>query len=216
MKISGRLISVNTVDVIDISLGGVALRTNRMLQIGTEHLFRVETKGHSMSVKGVVVWSTPRETRQTTDGEIEQLYAVGMRYNDLDTKKVNALIEFIESHKLEKDSLKLHSMSGSRFNMRYHLSSNGKFMLTCPEDFLVREISPRDMLIETEHAYELDKELPMIIFLPGNNKISFTGQIVSCKPINAAEPKQVAIGVKFLNLMDESVQKLTGFIGTLY
>jgi len=215
MKINCKLMFASTVDIIDVSLGGIALQTNRTLKIGTEYMLRVETKGRSISVKGGVVWSTLRGRRQPADGENAPFYAVGMSFNDLDTEKINDLIEFIESHKLEQDSLTLHSMSGLRSNMRYHLAANGEFMLTCPEDFLVNEISLKGMLIETEHAFELDQELPMVILFPEKCEISFTGRIASCIPIETAEPKQVAIGIEFLNMQKENAEKLTGFLRML-
>ncbi len=34
MKINGKLMFASTVDIIDISLGGIALQTNRALKIG--------------------------------------------------------------------------------------------------------------------------------------------------------------------------------------
>ena len=215
MKINGKLMFASTVDILDISLGGIALQTNRTLKIGTEYMLRVEIKGHSMSLKGLVVWSTLRGSRLTAEGEIEPLYSVGMRFNDLDTEKINDLIEFIESHKLELDSVKLHSMSDLRVNMRYHLTTNGESMLTCPEDFLVKEISFGGMLIETEHAFELNQELPMVIFLPGKSEISFTGRIASCIPIETAESKQVVIGIEFRNMKEENAEILTSFIRML-
>lgn len=215
MKINGKLMFASTVDIIDISLGGIALQTNKTLKIDTEYMLRVETKGRSISVKGLVVWSTPSGSRQTAEGEIAPLYSVGMRFNDLNTEKINDLIEFIESHKLELEAVKLHSMSGLRVNMRYHLATNGESLLTCPQDFLVKEISLRDVLIETDHAFELDQELPMLIFLPGESEISLTGRIASCIPIKTAEPKQVAIGIEFLNMKKENAEKLTGFIRML-
>ena len=215
MKISGKLMFASPVDIIDISLGGIALETNRALKIGTGYMLRLETKDHSISVRGGVVWSTLRGSTQTAEGKIVPLYATGMRFNDLATEKINDLIEFIESHKLEQDSIKLHSMSGLRFNMRYHLTANCEFMLTCPEDFLVKKISLGGMLIETEHAFEVEQKLPMVIFLPGECEISFTGRIASCIPIETAEPKRVAMDIEFLNMQKENAEKLTGFISML-
>lgn len=212
MKISGRMMFASTVDIIDISLGGISLHVDRSLKIGTEYMLRIDTSNHSISVKGTVVWSTLGGSRKTEEGDIVPLYSVGMRFNNLASEKINDLVNFIEAHKEEQDSVRQHSLSGLRVNMRFHLAANGNFILTCPEDFSVNKISMGGMLIETGEALELDQLLPMEISLPGGNEISFTGRIASCVPIETTEPKQFAVGISFLNMPAENTEKLTDFI----
>jgi Tfp pilus assembly protein PilZ len=212
MKISGKMMFASTVDIIDISLGGISLHVDRALKMGSEYMLRIETKDRSISVKGAVVWSTLSGSRKTAEGDIVPLYSVGMRFDDLASEKINDLVEFIESHKEEQDSVKLHSLNNLRVNMRFHLAANGDFILTCPEDFSVKKISLGGMLIETEHALELEQQLPMEVSLQGDSEISFTGRIASCIPIGTVELKQFAIGIEFLHMPEETIEKLTGFI----
>ena len=54
MEISGKMILANRVDIIDISLGGVALKTDRRLNIGKEYLIKLGDKGKSIDVKGII------------------------------------------------------------------------------------------------------------------------------------------------------------------
>ncbi|MBI5846848.1 MAG: PilZ domain-containing protein [Nitrospirae bacterium] len=215
MKINGKMMFASTVDIIDISLGGISLQIDRTLKMGSEYMLRIETKDRSISVKGAVIWSTLSGSRKTAEGDVVPLYSVGMRFDDLASEKINTLIKFIESYKAEKDSVELHSLSGLRVNMRFHVVANGKFILTCPEDFSVKKISLGGMLIESENALELDQQWPMEITLPGDSEISFAGRVASCIPIETAETKRFAIGVEFLNMPEENTEKLTGFIGTL-
>lgn len=215
MNISGRMMFASTVTIIDISLGGISLHIDRALKLDNEYMLRIDANDRSISVKGVVVWSTLMGSRKTEEGDIVPLYSVGMRFDDLASEKINNLVEFIEAHKKEQDSVQLHSLSGMRLNMRFHLAADGEFMLTCPEDFLVKKISLGGMLIETEAALEIDQQLPMVLSLPGDREISFTGRIASCIPIETEDQKEFAIGIEFLDLRENDIENLNEFIKML-
>ncbi len=215
MKVNGKMMFASTVEIIDISTGGISLHIDRALKIGSEYMFRIDANNRSISVKGTVVWSTLRESRKNAEGDSVPVYSVGMRFRDLAAENIADLLKFIESNKEEQSSEKRYGLSGLRINMRFHVVTDGKFMLTCPEDFSVKKISLGGMLIETGQPLEIEERLPMVIFLPGESEIAFTGRIASCIPIESEGPKQFDIGIEFLEMSDESVEKLSHFIRTL-
>ena len=215
MKINGKMMFASTVEIIDISLGGIALHIDRALKMGSEYTLRIETKDHSISVKGAVVWSTLSGSRKTAEGDVVPLYSVGIKFSDLASERVNSLMQFIDSYKEEYDSVKLHGLSGLRVNMRFHIAPDGKCLLTCPEDFTVKKISLGGMQIETGNALDLDQQWPMEILLPGDGKIEFTGRVASLLPLDDNETELFAVGIEFLNMSDEDAGILAEFINTL-
>lgn len=215
IRINGKMLLANSVDIIDISLGGISLKIDRNLNMGREYMLRIEAKDRFISVKGIVIWSILSGSRKTAAGEIAPLYSIGMRFNDLASEKIKALVSFIDSYKQEQVSVERHCLSELRVNMRFHVGADGKFILTCPKDFIVRQISLGGMLIESENALELNQQMPMEIVLPGSSEISFAGRIASCTPIETAETKRFAIGIEFLNMAERKTEKLTEFINTL-
>jgi len=215
MKSNGKMMFESTVDIIDISLGGISLQVDRALKIGVDYLLRIDAYNHAISVDGTVIWSTLGGSLKTVEGGVVPLYSVGMRFNNLTSEKNNDLMNFIESHKVEQDSIKMHRLSGLRLNMRFHIASNNKFRLTSLESFTVKQISLGGMRIEADHPVELDQILPMVISLPEDIDLNFIGCVASCMPFENEDTKHFVIGIDFMNVPKEEAEKLKGFITRL-
>ncbi|TAN40194.1 MAG: PilZ domain-containing protein [Nitrospirae bacterium] len=215
LNIKGKMMFASKVDILDISLGGISLQIDKGVRIGSSYKLNIESKNRSIQIKGTVVWASLKGSRKTDVGDVAPVYAVGIKFDELDSAKINELVAFIESHKEEQDSVTLHSVSGNRFNMRFHLSEDGRSILTCPEDYRVKKISLGGMLIVTENVMKVEQQMPMEIFLPGDSNIKFTGRVASCLPIEETDPKQHEIGIEFLNMPEGNSQKLNEFISML-
>jgi hypothetical protein len=215
MKINGKMMFESTVDIIDISLGGISLQVDRALKIGVAYLLRIEAYNHAILLDGTVIWSTLGGSFKTVEGGVVPLYSVGMRFNNLTSEKNDELMNFIESHKIEQDSIKMHRLSGLRLSMRVHIASNNKFILTSQESFSVKQISLGGMRIEADHPLELDQVLPMVISLPEDIDLNFAGRVASCMPLETEDTKHFAIGIDFVNMPKEEAEKLKGFIARL-
>jgi len=50
MELYGKIVLAQKVEIIDISLGGVAVKTDRRLNIGREYLLKLEWKGKTLDV----------------------------------------------------------------------------------------------------------------------------------------------------------------------
>ena len=216
IKVNGRMKFTSSVDIIDISRGGISLKTDRRLNIGSEYTLNIDEKGKLLSAKGVVVWSSLLESKKSSNGDFIPIYATGMEFKDVPEEKISELVSFIESHAEEKtDSRMVHAQNGLRLHMRFHVTSNGKAILTCPENYMVKKISMGGMLIETDNALKVEEKLPMEISLPGNYIVSFLGRIASSTPLSEIYPEKFAIGIEFLNMPRDYYRQLNTFISML-
>jgi len=69
IEINGKMSLADKVKIIDISLGGIAVKADRRLNIGREYLIRLEDKGKSIDVKGIVVRSELSGIEERDKGE---------------------------------------------------------------------------------------------------------------------------------------------------
>jgi len=216
LKIKGRMVLASTVDIIDISLSGISLKLDRRLNIGNDYALKIERNGISISVKGTVVWAALHESRRSKNNVLVPIYSIGMKFNDISKEKISELITFIESHTVEKLAPRhVHRPTGLRFHMRFHVDSSGKAILTCAENYKVREISMGGMRIESGNVLKVEEQVSMEIALPDNNQISFLGRIVTCIPIKDTETELYAVGIEFLNMPEDNGRQLEQFISVL-
>lgn len=62
--IHGNILFVSEINIIDISVGGIAIETSRRLKIANEYTFRLEDAGKKLSLKGNVVWAVLKECKK--------------------------------------------------------------------------------------------------------------------------------------------------------
>jgi Tfp pilus assembly protein PilZ len=88
IEVNGRLSLFDTVEIIDISFGGVALKADKRLNIGKEYLFTLGDKGNRLVVKGTVVRCKLSGITERYDGERALIYTAGMRFEEGSANKV--------------------------------------------------------------------------------------------------------------------------------
>ena len=210
------MVLASAVDIIDISLSGISLKLDRRLNLGKDYALQIEGNDISISVKGAVIWAALHESRKSKSGDLVPIYSVGMKFNDISKEKISELITFIDSHAMEKLAPgQVHRPSGLRFHLRFHVNSSGKAVLTCTENFKVREISMGGMRIEAGNVLKGEEQISLEIALPDNSQISFLGRIVTCLPIDDTEKESYAIGIEFLNIPEDNARQLEQFISML-
>jgi hypothetical protein len=97
MEINGKMVFADNVTILDISAGGISLKADRRLNIGTEYTLKMEEEGKILAVKGNIVWSVLSETRQVPGGDIVPVYTAGMKFTDLSEEKSSEIINFTKS-----------------------------------------------------------------------------------------------------------------------
>lgn len=217
MEINGKMMVAKEVVVINISIGGILLKLDRKQKIGTEYALKIMGKDRAMSIKGTVIWAVIGGTRKDHCGSVLPVYTVGMKFRNLSNEKIIELKKFIENIKQEDQTQhEMHNLSGLRLNIRFHIDTQGKAILNFPESYKVKKLSLGGMLIESRHALKVENRLPMEIFPPEVDPISFLGRVVSCLLINNKGQEQYDIGIEFIDMSGKGRERLKEFIRLLH
>jgi len=204
--VEGTLLFTTHVDILNISINGVALKAKRRLEIGRQYILKLEYKDRTVSVNGVVVWSVLSELTDGPHAEKVPVYKAGMRFTDIISDKMARLLEFIESHKLSQDE---------RLNIRFTIKAPDKAILDGPHNYGVKNMSISGMRIETDMRVDVGARYPMEISLEDNRTIKVLGRVVSCLEVNDRAPKHYAVGIEFIEMSDQDRKKLKEFVDAL-
>ena len=90
--LTGRLDDDHLVDIIDLGVGGIAIKSNRRLVVGKEYLVRLHSGRHNLEVRGTVVWSRIVDNKESPIGMQSPVYASAMR---LHTGSEDRVTDFI-------------------------------------------------------------------------------------------------------------------------
>jgi hypothetical protein len=214
IDINGKMVFASDVKIVDISLGGVSLKADRRLDIGHEYTLTVSSKGTVFSIKGIVVWSFVKESKEDSRGNIVPIYTAGMKFKDASTKKIEDIVKFIEDHKLDV-MVDLHGLSGQRLNVRVQIEAPENAVLNFHEDYKIKKLSLGGMQIESTYELEIERKLPMKIIFRGNKVIQFLGRVASCFSVKKMGQEYYDIGIEFLNMSELGKETLNEFIQSL-
>ena len=84
------------VDLIDISLGGASINTDRKLNVGESYDCRIREGEQVMSVAGTVIWQEPVKPKTEDKTEAADNYYVGLCFDKIFTSKGDNLAGLIE------------------------------------------------------------------------------------------------------------------------
>jgi Tfp pilus assembly protein PilZ len=210
IEINGKMSLTNKVEVLDISLGGVALKADRRLNIGKEYLIKLQEKGKTLEVKGIVVRSELSGMEDIGHGERASIYTAGLVFKDGFMDKISDFLKPIERTK-KKDS---QAAADRRLNVRFLITTPLEEILSYPLQFKVTSISLGGMCIQTQQSVEINSTIPMELSLNANKAITFIGRAVSCS-MEKEGRAAYDIGVEFTNLTDNDKILLQTFIDYL-
>ncbi|MEW6586064.1 MAG: PilZ domain-containing protein [Nitrospirota bacterium] len=204
--IEGTLMFATDVDIINISINGVALRANRRLEIGREYTLKLEFHDKVISLNGIVAWSVLSELARGQHEEKVPIYKAGMRFTNVISEKMARLLDFIDENKLAPDH---------RLTIRFGVRSPDRASLNGPHNYKVKKVSDNGMLIETDLPFEVEESLPMEIALSDDTTIRFVGRVASCLEITNEVPKHYDIGVQFIEISGNDKARFNEFIKSL-
>ena len=199
----GKVTSVAQVDVLNLSLSGVAIRAEQRLNIGREYTLRLELGDRVIQVRGTVVWSTLSGLRHDTQGDARPTYSAGLRFTDVLNEKLLGIMKFIDSHKVMEEN----RLGG----LRFQIDAAGT-LLDNPESYQVRLISMSGMLIDAGRELEIGSEHPMELLPPGQEPISFTGRVAPYVKAVTGQAGHWEIGIEFIHMDEAHETRLHTFI----
>jgi hypothetical protein len=216
MEINGKMLLARYVKINNISIGGVSLQTERMLRIGSEYTLRIEGRGRVLSVSGIIVWSLLGESISDLEGNIVPLYTSGMKFNEGSSEKEKEIADFLEAHKRDADrQVDINKRDDGRLYVRIYIEDPEKAVLHFQENYKVKNLNLGGMLIESDHALEIDSKLPMEMALPDDGSIMFLGRVAYCRLIEQEDLMHYDIGIEFVDMPEQSGMKLREFIRLL-
>jgi Tfp pilus assembly protein PilZ len=216
LKISSKMVLAKHVRVINISVGGVAVRTDKKLSVGSQYRLTIEGKSMTFTANGKVVWSFLTETIKDDLGNVIPIYTAGMQFVDLTDEKIREVSAFLEAHcEEEEEKVQAYKKTGTRLYVRFSNVEETQATVFFHEKYLIKKLSLGGMLIKSEHLLEVGKSIQMEIFLLGDEHINLTGRVASCVAIAGEEQKIYDIGIEFVRISDNNVRILKTIIKRL-
>lgn len=206
--LQGHMTFASEVEILNMSLSGVALRTDRRLVIGSEYQLRLEgAGGGGMNVKGVVVWCALESRRKDTRGDDILIYSAGLRFAGVINDALSALLEFLDRHKVHPEQ----RTGGTRFE----IEATGRALLDVPHPFRVKVLSLTGMLAQATASLDLDHVLPMELSLDEGDPLRFDGRVAYCTEVDLDQGTQYEIGVEFVHMPPDDRARLEAYVERL-
>jgi c-di-GMP-binding flagellar brake protein YcgR len=215
MEMSGKVVLAKSLKILDISIDGICLKTEKRLNIGGDYTLKMEGKKKTLTVKGTVAWALLSENSVGSNGDIIPVYKAGMKFIDVSKEKINEIVNFIEEHRRDIDKLiNLYSLSGRRLYVRIAIEDPEKAILNYEGSYRVKGLSLGGMLIGSKHPLEIESKFPMKVkTLTENSYMEFLGRVASCLLINDIE--HYDIGIEFIEMSQKDRQILVELIRVL-
>jgi Tfp pilus assembly protein PilZ len=215
VEIKSKMVLAKYVKILNISIGGVALQTDKRMTVGSQYTLKIESKGKTLNVRGTVVWSVLSESIRDAGGNIIPIYTAGLKFADTSPEKTGEIVNFIEAHKRAADrEIDIHSPSGLRLHVRIHIEDPEKAILDSEERHRVRNLSLGGMLIESGYPLETGNQLPMEITLSDNETIKVRGKVVSCTLTKNNKPGHYDLGIEFSDIPARDRKILETFLSS--
>lgn len=204
--VAGTLMFATDVDIINISINGVALKADRRLEIAREYTLKLEFHDKAISLNGIVVWSVLSELGRGQHEEKVPIYKAGMRFTNVISEKMAGLLDFIEENKVAPEH---------RVTIRFDVRSADRASLNGPHNYKVNKVSDNGMLIETDLPFKVEESFPMEISLYDDTTIRFVGRVASCIESTKETPKHYDIGIEFIEISGNDKARFAEFINSL-
>lgn len=192
--------------VLNISLGGLAVRTQSQLSIGRKYRFQLGGFSESVALSGSVRWCRMSGTERQESGDILPVYDAGIAFDEVLTEKAEELLTFMEKNIVLSPKRRILG--------RLKIESVDQVILESESEFQVREISISGMMIEADVALKPDTALELEMRLSRWKFVS-AGRIIYMAEIDLRdETLRYRMGVEFTGLSPKQKEKLERFIRT--
>jgi Tfp pilus assembly protein PilZ len=208
MEVNGTVMFTREVEVIDISIEGMALESTKLLNLDQSYALRLKDRSKSISLNGTVVWSTLSGTKNGAGGDVIPIYKVGLKFNVMPAEKTAEVLLFIETNKKNTG----HTEKGKRLHIRFHIDNPASATMNLSGIYKVKEISLGGMLIKSPHDLEIESRIPMDLSLQDEHPIKFVGRVASCLKTDGDDGNRFDIGIEFFDLTDDDRKNLRVFV----
>lgn len=206
MGVTVKTLFHEAVELLDISIGGVSIRSSRRFRMEGEYVFKFDLKERAVLIKGVIVWEKLTGTKKISEGEAMPVYTAGVKFKDAVTDKAAELAKFLA------DKLKERMLTGVRIKFHTPESTLLSFRETC----VVKDLSMGGMQVAIGQKPSLESAFSFELILTENeNSIHGTGRVAHCIEPTGEIPQEWCVGVEFLDMGDEDKLRLRRFLEVL-
>jgi Tfp pilus assembly protein PilZ len=205
--LSGKMTFASEVSILNMSLSGVAIRTDRRLNIGHEYQLRLEAEGEGVNLRGAVVWCSLESRRKDTRGDDILIYSAGLRFTSVITEALQNLMAFLDHHKRHADQ----RTGGTRFE----IDATGRALLDVPQPFRVKVLSLNGMLAQSPGSLALETVVPMELSLDEGEPVLFEGRVAYCTEVDFEDGPEFEIGVEFVEMPEADRSRVEQYIERL-
>lgn len=209
--IQGKIVLVNKVEIVDISIGGVGLKTDRKLAMDREYTIKLSDKEHSIDVRGTIVRSEIFRMETGVAGAGVLIYISGMKFNEGSEHKIKDFLSSIEHHEKEGES----PVAERRLHVRFQIIAPKEHVLVFPANFKVKDMSFSSILILSDEPLEREDIIPLKLSLDENRQLDFVGKVFSCREVKYNEHIYFEIEITYSDLKGKEREILKKFIAYL-
>ena len=102
MDIKGEVPFARNVKVLNISLSGALLETDRSPDLGNSYMIMMESEGKEIYVQGIAIRSTFHKKNRDITGKLAPMYTAGLHFTNLSEEKIIEIAKFIKDHGIDK------------------------------------------------------------------------------------------------------------------
>jgi c-di-GMP-binding flagellar brake protein YcgR len=204
--VRGKVSFAERVEIINMSLGGAAIKADRRLEIDREHKLIIEAEDRRLELNAITVWSKLTGLK-VVDGESVPEYTAGFRFLDVLSPETQELVRFIDRNRRVDEA----RVTGIRFSIK----ARDLVLLDVDDPCEVRLISRSGMLIWTERPLEVEGLYRIDIFPPEQAPIRLNGRIASQMKNPQGHVTLYDVGVEFIDMSEDDRRRLDVFIDSL-
>jgi len=201
--IFGSMVSSENVTVINISLDGVQIKTDKRLIPGREYGLKISNEDVKLLLKGEVAWCVLGGSQQVKKGEQIPVYTAGMKFVAGQDDKLEDLLKFIDQSRIDKREQRL---SGVRFMLKSQHEAG------LESHYRIRQLSLSGMLVEAQEPIDVESSVNVQMNLE-NDMVEATCRVAYCD--TDTEKDAVLIGLEFSDFQGEGGRILNAFVAEL-
>lgn len=192
------------VKLVDLSLSGVALETDRYLPLGRRYSLKLGKDDQPVDITGRVAWSRLVRTEADPKGEVKPVYRVGLRLENALSPQGDAILQFLLDH--------TPAGTGERVFGRFRPEAGDSAEVSRRSPFEVTKLSAGGMQIETVSGPGIGETLELELWLGGKETVEVTGRVVSIPSGEDSSGDQVSLGLEFVDLPDNIRATIDAFV----
>jgi len=218
MDINGRIMLANKVEILNMSVGGLLLKTDKRLNVGTIYVLRLESKGKLLTIPCKVVRAELSESHKDSIGQSIPIYSAGMQFTNISNDQINSINDFLKGHVIgyqKQEQTAMDKIIDLRLYVRFLIKTPEKATIQCYDSYKVKNISMGGIRIESYYCLDIGEIQLMEIVFPGEKAVKFSGKVISSFLLGDKEPNQYDIGIEFLDMSDQDKEVLKKFVKSL-